>query len=96
MIKEAEQFAEEDLKRSELTKLINESKNLADEVSKVINIEANRSIDGVLISEIEALLQKLNQSLDLNENESIKLNKQELEQKFSILLKKINPSSNNS
>jgi molecular chaperone DnaK len=96
MIKEAEQFAEEDLKRSELTKTINESKNLADEVSKVINIEANRSIDGVLISEIEDLLQKLNQSLDLNENENIKLNKQELEQKFSILLKKINPSSNNS
>ena len=54
------------------------------------------SIDGVLISEIEVLLQKLNQSLDLNENENIKLNKQELEQKFSILLKKINPSSNNS
>ncbi len=96
MIKEAEQFAEEDLKRSELTKTINESKNLVDEVSKVINIEANRSIDGVLISEIEVLLQKLNQSLDLNENENIKLNKQELEQKFSILLKKINPSSNNS
>ena len=95
MIKEAEQFAEEDLKRSELTKLINESKNLADEVSKVINIEANRSIDGVLISEIEALLQKLNQSLDLNEIERIKLNKQELEEKFSILLQKIKSSSNN-
>jgi molecular chaperone DnaK len=84
MIKEAEQFAEEDLKRSELTKVINESKNLAEDVSKIINVESNKVIDSVLISELESLLQKLNQSLDLNEIERIKLNKQELEEKFSI------------
>ena len=95
MIKEAEQFAEEDLKRSELTKVINESKNLAEDVSKIINVESNKVIDSVLISELESLLQKLNQSLDLNEIERIKLNKQELEEKFSILLQKIKSSSNN-
>jgi molecular chaperone DnaK len=95
MIKEAEQFAEEDLKRAELTKVINESKNLAEEVSKAINVESNKAIDSVLISELELLLQRLNESLDLNEIQSIKLNKQELEDKFTILLQKIKPSSNN-
>jgi molecular chaperone DnaK len=94
MIKEAEQFAEEDLKRAELTKITNESKNLLEEVSKVINVENNKSVDLILTSELEVLVQKLNQSLDLNEIDTIKLNKQALEEKFSILLKKINPSSN--
>jgi len=93
MIKEAEQFAEEDLKRAELTKITNESKNLLEEVSKVINVENNKSVDLTLTSELEVLVQKLNQSLDLNEIDTIKLNKQALEEKFSILLKKINPSS---
>jgi molecular chaperone DnaK len=95
MIKEAEQFAEEDLKRAELTKITNESKNLLEEVSKVISVENNKSVDLTLTSELEVLVQKLNQSLDLNEIDTIKFNKQALEEKFSILLKKINPSSNN-
>jgi len=95
MIKEAEQFAEEDLKRAELTKVINESKNLAEEVSKAINDESNKAIDFALISELEVLLKRLNESLDLNEIDRIKLNKQELEDKFTILLQKIKPSSNN-
>ena len=95
MIKEAEQFAEEDLKRAELTKIINESKNLLEEVSKVINVENNKSVDLTLTSELEVLVQKLNQCLGLNEIDTIKLNKQALEEKFSILLKKINQSSNN-
>jgi molecular chaperone DnaK len=95
MIKEAEQFAEEDLKRAELTKITNESKNLLEEVSKVISVENNKSVDLTLTSELELLVQKLNQSLDLNEIDTIKFNKQALEEKFSILLKKINPSSNN-
>ena len=95
MIKEAEQFAEEDLKRAELTKITNESKNLLEEVSKVISVENNKSVDLTLTSELEVLVQKLNQSLDLNEIDTIKINKQALEEKFSILLKKINPSSNN-
>ena len=95
MIKEAEQFAEEDLKRAELTKITNESKNLLEEVSKIISIETNKSVDPTLVSELELLVQKLNQSLDLNEIDNIKVNKKALEEKFSILLRIINPSSNN-
>ena len=95
MIKEAEKFAEEDLKRVELTKITNESKNLLEEVSKVMNVENNKSVDLTLTSELEVLVQKLNQSLGLNEIDTLKLNKQALEEKFSILLKKINQSSNN-
>ena len=95
MIKEAEQFAEEDLKRAELTKITNESKNLLEEVSKTINIESNKSVDVVLISDLEVLIKMLNKSLELNEINKIKLDKQALEDKFSILLTKISPSSNN-
>ena len=95
MIKEAEQFAEEDLKRAELTKITNESKNLLEEVSKIISIETNKSVDPTLVSELELLVQKLNQSLDVNEIDNIKVNKKALEEKFSILLRIINPSSNN-
>jgi molecular chaperone DnaK len=95
MIKEAEQFAEEDLKRAELTKITNESKNLLEEVSKTINIESNKSVDVVLISDLEVLIKMLNKSLELNEINNIKLDKQALEDKFSILLTKISSSSNN-
>ena len=62
---------------------------------KVKIVENNKSVDLTLTSELEVLVQKLNQSLGLNEIDTIKLNKQALEEKFSILLKKINPSSNN-
>jgi molecular chaperone DnaK len=91
MIKDAEAFAEIDNERKNLTVIKNETQTSIDDARKMITQvkEQNISVENNLLTEIEDIIQNLNQILVSDQlkrdKDSLELNKKSLQEKLGLL-----------